>query len=124
MGRFCVRHDRGSVVLLGRLVDRILVPRITVYVHRIDVGKHPTWGTGYRWAVHGGGIPPNDILGCLHAGKEGTLMLAKAAGEACGVTAAKALRMFGVPAEILLEILDHDPLSATEDRVSVMSGGL
>jgi len=95
-----------------------LVPGVTVVVHPIDTASHPTVPAGWRWAVMAGiNIPPADLDRCANAGWCPTKQEAEFEGDTAGVTAVKALRMFGIPAAYALLPLDYDPIPAGCDRL-------
>jgi hypothetical protein len=98
----------------------ILTPTITVVVHPIDTAAHPSTPPGWRWAVQVGGSQPDDVEHCANAGWAPTLQEAQMQGEACGATACKAARMFGIPAEFVLATLDHDPIPAGRDQINFL----
>ena len=96
-----------------------LPPVITVVVHEVNTEAHPTVPPGWRWAVQVGGGPPSDLDACANAGWEPSQQLAALAGEAVGAAAAKALRLCGLPARYAVLTLDHDPIPAGADRISI-----
>jgi hypothetical protein len=98
-------------------VGEALSPEVTVVVHPVDTEIHSTVPPGWRWAVMIGGAPPSDIDYCANAGWAPTEQLAKFEGEVAGATAARACRIFGIPAAYRVLSIDHDPIVAGNDRL-------
>lgn len=96
-----------------------LTPRVTVLVHPVDTASHPSVPPGYRWAVMVGDGSFADMDRCANAGWCPTPSEAAMEGEMVGVTAAKALRAFGIPAGYAVVTLDHDPIPAGCDVVHI-----
>lgn len=90
-------------------------PLITVVVHPIDTKVHPTYPTGFRWAVMVGGRALVDLDFCVNAGHGSGLQDALIVGEMNGASATKALRLLGVPARYNVLQLDYDPMPAEVD---------
>jgi hypothetical protein len=63
-----------------------------------------------------GGRPPTDLDRCVNAGWAPTEGEAAVAGEQNGASAAKALRLLGVPARYGFLKLGYDPLPAEADE--------
>lgn len=97
-----------------------LPPAVTVLIHPVDTGKHPTIPPGWRWAVMIGNRPPNDLDACANAGWEPDERSAAVAGEEVGAAACKALRMCGLPASYRVLTLPADPIDAGNDKITVM----
>lgn len=98
---------------------RLLEPVITLYVHPVDTKAHPTVLPGWRWAVQVGGTAPHDVRYCANAGWELDRASASMAGEAVAAAAVRALQMFGCPVQYRMEWLDHDPIPAGADQITV-----
>lgn len=96
----------------------MLLPEITVVVHKVDSKAHPSIQPGWRWSVMVGGQPPGDLDYCANAGWAPSEHEARQIGEQAAATAVKAARMFGVPAAMRQLRLDHDPIRPGADRVS------
>jgi hypothetical protein len=92
-----------------------LAPEVTVVVHPVDTAMHPTYPSGWRWAVMVGGRPPTDLDCCVNAGHCPTEGEAAVAGEQNGASATKALRLLGVPARYGVLRLSYDPIPAEAD---------
>ena len=86
------------------MTEPVLLPDVTVVVH--------PYLSGWRWAVMVGGRGPADLDYCAGAGHCQTEPLASVEGECSGSTAAKALRMLGVPVRYGYMRLGYDPLPA------------
>jgi len=97
----------------------MLVPKIVVFLHAVDVSAHPSVPPGWRWAVHFGGGSPADLSTCANAGWCPTVNEAELEGAQNAATAIKAARGFGIPVGALEIIrLDTDPIPPGKDRVS------
>lgn len=92
-----------------------------LFVHPVDADAHPTVPPGWRWAVHAGGGRPADLTRCANAGWAPSRAGALAEGEQNAATAVKVARAFGVPAAYRLLELDHDPIPAGADGVTVLT---
>jgi hypothetical protein len=92
-----------------------VTPEVVVVVHPIDSESHPTYPTGYRWAVQVGGGPFSNLAHCVNAGHEATESMAGVAGESHGVAVTRSLRIMGVPARYSVTRLDWDPIPAEAD---------
>jgi len=101
----------------------VLIPAICVVVHPCDTEKHPTYPSGYRWAVMVGGVQPHELEYCANAGHEVREDMALAMGESHGAAACKALRMLGVQATYSVLRLDHDPIPAEADNLPLVKWG-
>lgn len=97
----------------------MLIPEVTLFVHEIDTGRHPTIPPGWRWAVHAGGGEPGDLSRCVNAGWCPSKIEALMEGEQNAATAVKACRVFGVPAGYRQHELDFDPIAIGEDFVTI-----
>jgi hypothetical protein len=94
-------------------VTAIVSPHVVVFIHQIDVSRHPTTGGGWRWAVHVGAQGPSDLAYCANAGRAETRTVAAVIGESHGAAVARAIRMFGISAAYHNVIeLDYDPIPA------------
>jgi hypothetical protein len=94
----------------------VLVPEVTVVIHPIDVGVHPTIPAGYRWAVMVGGVAPSNLDYCAGAGHAADESTAAVEGESHGSTVCKALRLMGAPARYGVLRLGYDPIPAEADH--------
>lgn len=101
----------------------MLTPRITVLVHPIDTGAHPTVPPGWRWAVMVGDGPMSEVGRCVNAGWCPNGGEAALEGEMVGAACTKALRMLGMPAGYARVDLDHDPIPAGGDAIHIGAGG-
>jgi hypothetical protein len=81
---------------LGRVTVVLL---IEVIVHAIDVERHPTIPSGWRWCVQLGGEPYDDKSRMLNAAWCPTRHEACVEGEMVAVAAVKALRLCGQPVD-------------------------
>lgn len=97
----------------------LLGPDVTVFVHPIDTAAHPTIPPGWRWAVVLGGQPPSNVDATANAGWCPSEAEACLEGEQVGVTAAKALRAFGIPVSYALRQLTYDPIPSGADKISI-----
>jgi len=95
----------------------LLNPAVTVVVHPIDTDAHPSTPPGWRWAVMVGSGSPAELERCMNAGWCPTSQEAWLEGEMVGATAAKALRVYGIPAAYGKLPLDFDPIPPGADRV-------
>lgn len=106
---------RDLVRVNGEVVQTkvLLTPDVVVFLHPIDVQRHPETGGGWRWAVHVGGQGPSNLEYCANAGRAPGKQLAALVGESHGAAAAKAARIFGTPVKYhgVIE-LDYDPIPA------------
>lgn len=96
-----------------------MTPKITVVVHPINTLAHPSIPPGYRWAVMVGEGALDDMDRCPNAGWCPTENEAWVEGEMVGVTAVKAMRYLGIPAEYAKLALAHDPIPPGGDRIHV-----
>jgi len=92
---------------------------ITLVIHPIDTEKHPTVPPGWRWAVMVGDGPYDDMNRCAEARYNPTEAEADLEGEMVAVAVVKALRIAGLPAGCRTEHLDHDPIPAGGDHISI-----
>lgn len=97
-----------------------IAPVITLVVHPIDVEAHPSWGPGWRWAVHVGRPNPADVTQCANAGWCPDMPAAMASGDACAATAVQAARAFGIPVRYGRMELQYDPIPAGEERTTTL----
>lgn len=93
---------------------------IRVIVSPIDTSKHHDWGTGYRWAVQVGGMPPEDLKYCANAGKAKSVDDAIFIGDRCAATVVTAFQMFSIKLVLEYTILDHDPIPEETNQVRVI----
>jgi hypothetical protein len=91
--------------------------KMTAFVHPIDTREHPTCPSGWRWAVHLGSGPPDDMTSCLNAGwaadKHSAIMLA----DSHSVIGVLALRSTKIQASYEIVELSGDPIPAAYDRL-------
>lgn len=97
----------------------LLDPAVTVVVHPIDTGVHPTVPAGWRWAVMVGSGPPSELNRCVNAGWCPTDREAWLEGETVGATVVKALRVYGIPASYGRLPLPDDPIPPDGDHLGV-----
>jgi len=94
----------------------LLIPEVTVFVHPISCDVHPTYPPGFRWAVHIGGGPPDDLDRCAIAGHQYKVRMARMVGESHGAAACRALRLMGIAATYRVSVLGWDPIPAEADH--------
>jgi hypothetical protein len=102
-------------------MPNLINPVINVFVHPIDITKHPDVGNGFRWAVHVGNSDPSNLEACANAGVEATQGAALFMGDRCAATAVVAIALTtGIQMSLNHVCLDHDPLEPEDNQLRIL----
>lgn len=99
------------------MVRIVVKPTITTYIHPVDTTIHPTYPSGYRWAIHLGDDGPTNINRCIQAGHSTTMAEAEVARDSHAAAVCVAVTMFGIGVRLEHETLTSDPIPAEADAL-------
>lgn len=96
--------------------------RVTLIVHPIDTQAHPTYPSGWRWAVMKDHTTIADMRHCCNAGFASTRTDAFLFGGAVLAAVVLALRSEKIPVEHKTSEMAFDPIPSGVEDVKILAG--